>query len=57
MSNSRTFIEATPEELASKILSGIKPILRDLQNENSKPEPFVGVPEAAAWMPLFNFTK
>ena len=47
MSNSRTLIEATPEELASKILSGIKPILKDLQAENDKPEPFIGVKEAA----------
>lgn len=47
MSKQRTFIEATPEEITTKILSGIKPILQDLQNQSRAPEPFIGVPEAA----------
>jgi hypothetical protein len=47
MSNSKTLIEATPEELTSKILSGIKPILKELQKKENTPEPYIGVPEAA----------
>ena len=47
MSKNRTFIEATPEELTSKILSGIQPILKELQEKADRPEPFIGVPEAA----------
>lgn len=45
--NSKILIEATPEELTSKILSGIKPILKELQEEADNPEPFIGVREAA----------
>jgi hypothetical protein len=47
MSNYKTFIEATPEELTSKILSGIQPIIKELQDKADRPEPFIGVPEAA----------
>ena len=47
MSNYKTFIEATPEELTSKILSGIHPIIKELQDKADRPEPFIGVPEAA----------
>jgi predicted DNA-binding transcriptional regulator AlpA len=45
--NSKILIEATPEELTSKILSGIKPILKELQDQADRPEPYIGVPEAA----------
>lgn len=45
--NSKILIEATPEELTSKILSGIKPILKDLQDKADRPEPYIGVPDAA----------
>ena len=47
MSNTKMFIDVSPEELTSKILSGIKPILKELQEKADRPEPYIGVPEAA----------
>ena len=45
--NSKILIEATPEELTSKLLSGIKPILKELSEQADNPEPFISVREAA----------
>lgn len=47
MSKITTLVNSTPEELTSKILSGIKPYLKELHEENNKPEPFIGVKEVA----------
>jgi len=46
-SNTKIFIDVSPDELIEKILSGIKPILKELQQKTDKPESYIGVPEVA----------
>ena len=47
MSTTRTLIEATPEEIVSRVAAANESIIRRVVNENNRPEPFIGVPEAA----------
>jgi len=47
MTKFRTLIEATPEEIVSRVAAANENIIRKVVNENHRPEPFIGVPEAA----------
>ena len=45
--STRTFIEATPEEIVSRVAAANESIIRKVVNEQNRPEPFIGVPDAA----------
>ena len=45
--STKTFIEATPEEIVSRVAAANESIIRKVVNEQNRPEPFIGVPEAA----------
>ena len=47
MSTTKTLIEATPEEIVSRVAAANESIIRKVVNEQNRPEPFIGVPEAA----------
>ena len=47
MSTTKTLIEATPEEIVSRVAAANESIIRKVVNEQNRQEPFIGVPEAA----------
>ena len=47
MTKSTTLIQATPEEIVSRVAAANESIIRKVVSENKKPEPFITVKEAA----------
>lgn len=47
MSKTSTLIQATPEEIVSRVVAATESIIRKIVSENKKPEPFITVKEAA----------
>ena len=47
MTKSSTLIQATPEEIVSRVAAANESIIRKVVSENKKPEPFITVKEAA----------